>query len=99
MNFPKLSQKLKPAITNIAIASLQSKNRLSSKAIFLFPAIVLGTVIYENYEKLFSSLGMSHSRIKKRFDKWKGVEELEMTVDVNISDLVRIILIFSEFIG
>ena len=89
MNFNKLSQKIKPSITNILSASIKAKNSLRSRANLMLPAIVIGAVFYENYEKLLSFLGMSESRLKKRIDKWKGVEELEKTVDVSISDLVK----------
>ena len=91
MFFKKLlttSKKLRPFIIDQAEKSVMKKTPHSSRAKLIFPSIVIGTIIYENYEKLFSMFGLSQSRLKKRIDSWNGIEELEKTVDLNVTDLV-----------
>jgi hypothetical protein len=85
----KNSKKYKPLVTIIANQTITTRQSLRSRAKYLLPTILIGAIIYENHERFFSLFGMSQSRLKKGIDRWKGVEELEKTIDLNLSDLVK----------
>jgi hypothetical protein len=80
---------LRPSVTKLAENSFLKKNKTKSRSILIFPTVVLGTIIYENHEDFFSMMGLSQSKLKKRIDRWKGIEDLDKTIDLNISHLVN----------
>lgn len=93
-NFLNNLKKIGPSITNYTEKSLIKNSSIRSKSSYIFPTILIGTIIYENHEKFFSMIGLSQSRLKKRIDKWKGIdEELDKTIDLKISDLVKFFIL------
>jgi len=75
--------------SNVHEQCINTKRSLKPRGKYLFPTIIIGTIIYENHERFFSFFGMSGSRLKKKIDTWKGKEELDKTIDINLTDMVK----------
>jgi hypothetical protein len=92
--FLQNSKRILPTSSNVSDQCIKTKRSLKQRGKYLFPTIIIGTILYENYERFFSLLGMSGSRLKNKIDTWKGKEILDKTIDLNLTDMVKFTFYF-----